>query len=81
ITRIHRRWAGLRSFAPDRTPVAGFDPLSEGFFWLAGQGGYGVQTSAAMAAVAGALALGRPLPAEIAEEGVDGSELAPARLR
>ena len=81
ITRIHRRWAGLRSFAPDRTPVAGFDPLSEGFFWLAGQGGYGVQTSAAMAAVAGALALGRPLPAEIAEEGVDGCELAPARLR
>jgi D-arginine dehydrogenase len=47
--RILRRWAGLRTFAPDRTPVCGFDPRAEGFFWLAGQGGYGIQTAAAMA--------------------------------
>ena len=42
IRRIESRWAGLRSFAPDRTPVAGFDPRAPGFFWLAGQGGYGI---------------------------------------
>jgi D-arginine dehydrogenase len=49
IRRVNHRWAGLRTFAPDRLFVAGFDPRSEGFFWLAGQGGYGVQSSAAMA--------------------------------
>ena len=49
IRRITHRWAGLRTFAPDRTPVCGFDPQAEGFFWLAGQGGYGIQTAAALA--------------------------------
>ncbi|HXQ14646.1 MAG TPA: FAD-binding oxidoreductase [Caulobacteraceae bacterium] len=49
IRRISHRWAGLRTFAPDRTPVCGFDPRTEGFFWLAGQGGYGIQTSPALA--------------------------------
>jgi D-arginine dehydrogenase len=44
-------WAGLRTFAPDRTPVVGFDPVVPGFYWLAGQGGYGVQTAPAMAAL------------------------------
>jgi D-arginine dehydrogenase len=81
VARLQRRWAGLRSFAPDRTPVAGFDPLAEGFFWLAGQGGYGIQTSAAMGAVAGALASGGTFPVEIVEEGVRAVELAPGRLR
>jgi D-arginine dehydrogenase len=49
IRRVSHRWAGLRTFAPDRTPVCGFDPRTEGFFWLAGQGGYGIQTSPALA--------------------------------
>ena len=49
IRRIDSRWAGLRTFAPDRVFVAGFDPRSDGFFWLAGQGGYGVQSAPAMA--------------------------------
>jgi D-arginine dehydrogenase len=49
IRRVNHSWAGLRTFAPDRVFVAGFDPRSEGFFWLAGQGGYGVQSSPAMA--------------------------------
>jgi len=48
VTRIERSWAGLRSFAPDHDPVAGFDPDHRGFFWLAGQGGYGIQTSPAL---------------------------------
>lgn len=55
IVRPSHSWAGLRSFVADRTPVAGFAPETEGFFWLAGQGGYGVQTSPAMAAVTRAL--------------------------
>lgn len=81
VARLHRRWAGLRCFAPDRTPVVGFDPLAEGFFWVAGQGGYGIQTSAALGSIVGSLAAGGGLPAEVAAEGVSESELAPARLR
>ncbi len=52
VTRVEHRWAGLRSFVADRTPVVGFAPDAEGFFWLAGQGGYGVQTSPAMSRLA-----------------------------
>lgn len=55
LTRPTHSWAGLRSFTPDRTPVVGFDPTSDGFFWLAGQGGYGVQTAPALAALCNAL--------------------------
>ena len=51
VTRVEHQWAGLRSFAPDGDPVVGFDPELKGFFWLAGQGGYGIQTSPAMAAL------------------------------
>lgn len=51
VRRVNHSWAGLRTFAPDRVFVAGFDPRSEGFFWLAGQGGYGVQSAAAMASL------------------------------
>ncbi|MEE9454359.1 MAG: FAD-binding oxidoreductase [Paracoccaceae bacterium] len=55
VTRVENSWAGLRSFAPDRTPVVGFDPAARGFFWLAGQGGYGVQTAPAISDLAAAL--------------------------
>ena len=58
VERIHSKWAGLRTFAPDRHPVAGFAPDAEGFFWLAGQGGFGLQTSPAMARVAASLIAG-----------------------
>jgi D-arginine dehydrogenase len=81
VRRLHGRWAGLRCFAPDRVPVCGFDPMAEGFFWLAGQGGYGIQTSAALGQIAGALASGRPFPPSIAAEGAAEAALAPARLR
>ncbi len=81
IRRLARRWAGLRSFAPDRTPLAGFDPLAPGFFWLAGQGGYGIQTSPALGRIAAALAIGEDLPADIAAEGLAAADLSPARLR
>lgn len=59
VTRVERTWAGLRSFSPDGEPVVGFDPVCEGFFWLAGQGGYGIQTAPALSAHAAELVLGR----------------------
>jgi D-arginine dehydrogenase len=59
VTRVERSWAGLRSFAPDRTPVAGFSAEADGFFWLAGQGGYGIQTSPALSRLAADLILGQ----------------------
>lgn len=59
VNRIERSWAGLRTFAPDRTPVVGFAPDVDGFFWLAGQGGYGIQTSPALAQLSADLILGR----------------------
>jgi D-arginine dehydrogenase len=58
IERVERSWAGLRSFAPDRLPVYGYDADQEGFFWCAGQGGFGIQTSPAAAKMAAALLLG-----------------------
>ncbi|MES2492738.1 MAG: FAD-dependent oxidoreductase [Pseudomonadota bacterium] len=60
VKRVEHRWAGLRSFAPDRLPVYGFAPGDPRFFWFAGQGGFGIQTAPAAAALAGALLLGEP---------------------
>ena len=51
VERIHSRWAGLRTFTPDKHPAEGFAAHADGFFWLAGQGGFGLQTSPAMAAI------------------------------
>jgi D-arginine dehydrogenase len=81
ITRIAHRWAGLRSFVADRTPTAGFDPDAPGFFWLVGQGGYGLQTCPAMAAIVEALATGSAWPDGLAERGVTPEAVRPERLR
>jgi D-arginine dehydrogenase len=81
IRRVTSKWAGLRSFAPDRTLVAGYDPKRAGFFWLAGQGGYGIQTAPAMGMIAAALVLRRELPAPVRAQGVEAAALSPARLR
>jgi len=62
IRQVKRKWAGLRSFVADKSPVAGFAPDAPGFFWLAGQGGYGIQTAPAMGEMAAALVCGLPLP-------------------
>jgi D-arginine dehydrogenase len=80
VTRAPQSWAGLRTFAPDRTPVVGFDPQLEGFFWLAGQGGYGIQTAPALSRAAAALALGRAVPEDVVDCGFDASSVAPQRL-
>ena len=80
VRRIAHRWAGLRSFVADRAPVAGWDPQAESFFWLAGQGGYGIQMAPALARAAAALVLGQALPADIAAQGVTADALSPRRL-
>jgi D-arginine dehydrogenase len=80
VTRIAHRWAGLRSFVADRTPTAGFDPRAPGFFWLVGQGGYGLQTAPAMAAIVEALATGGGWPDGLAELGVTPEAVRPERL-
>jgi len=78
VTRLERSWAGLRTFAPDRTPVVGFDRAAEGFFWLAGQGGYGIQTGPALSGLAGRLVRGLSPSADV--EGVVAA-LSPNRFR
>lgn len=81
IRRPTRTWAGLRSFVPDGDLVGGFDPQAPGFFWLAGQGGYGVMTSPAMGEACAALVRGQPLPAPLAALGLTEAMLSPRRLR
>jgi len=77
--RPRRTWAGLRSFVADGDLVGGFAADAPGFFWVAAQGGYGIQTSAAMGEACAALARGLPLPARIAAFGLGAAALAPDR--
>ncbi len=81
VRRVTHRWAGLRTFAPDKVPVAGWDNAREAFFWLAGQGGYGIQTAPALARLTAALARQKSLPGKIADWGVEASDVSPQRLR
>lgn len=81
IRRPSHTWAGLRTFAPDGEMVNGCDPEVPGFFWVAGQGGYGIQTSAAMGMAAAAQLLGQPLPDALLQQGVLAEKLSPARFR
>lgn len=81
IRRPARTWAGLRSFVDDGGLVGGFDDAAPGFFWLAAQGGYGIQTSAAMGEACAALVRGAPLPERIADFGLTAPMLGPQRLR
>jgi D-arginine dehydrogenase len=75
VERVERSWAGLRSFAPDHLPVYGLDPERAGFFWFAGQGGFGIQTAPAAARLAAALILGQTVP-----DGLDAERYAPGRF-
>jgi D-arginine dehydrogenase len=81
IKRVVNRWAGLRSFVPDKSPVVGFDAKAEGFFWLAGQGGYGIQTAPSMGLVAATLASDGTFPSHLTDLGLTADDLSPARLR
>ncbi|MCO6381807.1 FAD-binding oxidoreductase [Oceanicola sp. 502str15] len=79
VRRIESKWAGLRSFAPDHLPVVGFAPGAPGFFWLAGQGGTGVQTSPGAARLAATLVLGRPAEEALGDTGLSAETIAPGR--
>lgn len=80
VGRVEHKWAGLRSFVADGAPVVGLSDRVDGFLWLAGQGGYGIQTAPALSRYAAALALGQPVPQDILDQGLDPAMLAPARL-
>ena len=78
VRSVRSAWAGLRTFAPDRVPVVGFDPDAAGFFWCAGQGGTGIQTSPAIAGLTADLISGQT-PQEFPADLV--TELHPNRFR
>jgi D-arginine dehydrogenase len=80
VAHIERKWAGLRSFVSDGCPVVGYDPLISGFFWVAGQGGYGIETSPAMGRLSASLAAGRGVPDELKSSGITAETLSPARF-
>ena len=81
VARVQRAWAGLRTFASDGAPVAGFDDRAEGFFWLAGQGGYGIKTAPALSLLTAAAVLDNSFPAALLAVGLQPQDLGPARLR
>ncbi|KNX78497.1 FAD-dependent oxidoreductase [Pseudomonas sp. 250J] len=80
IRRPSHSWAGLRSFVADGDLVIGFDPVSPAFFWLAAQGGYGIQSAAGASRLAADLLLGLPLCASLVSQGVEPARLSPARF-
>jgi len=81
VRRVNLRWAGLRTFAPDRAPVIGWSEEAEGFFWLAGLGGVGIQTSPAVGRLAASILLRQPTPSDLIEHGVRPELYAPSRFR
>jgi len=80
VRRIFKSWAGLRSFSADRLPVVGPAKDTENFFWLAGQGGYGILTSPALGSLAAALLTQSPVPEPLAREGIGADTFSPARF-
>ena len=80
IRTVKRTWAGLRTFSPDRDPVNGFDLEVDGFYWLVGQGGFGIMTAPAMGRIAAGIILGRGIPDDLAQRGLTEAALSPGRL-
>jgi D-arginine dehydrogenase len=81
VERLDHSWGGLRTFAPDGNPVVGFDPHTEEFFWLVGQGGYGIQSSPGLSATAADMARGLPIPKAIIDMGLNRADIARERFR
>jgi len=79
VEAVERKWAGLRTFAPDRAMKFGFDPMVDGFFWCVGQGGMGIQTAPAASLLCASLIEGKPSPPELAR--IDPADFAPRSLR
>ncbi|MEE8330379.1 MAG: FAD-binding oxidoreductase [Acidimicrobiia bacterium] len=80
IRHVRSAWAGLRTFASDGLPVVGEDPGQPGFYWLAGQGGFGIMTSPAMSRAAAGLVVDGQLPPDLVDLGVTPEALSPGRL-
>ena len=80
IRRPKSTWAGLRSFVADGELVIGFDPDCPAFFWLAAQGGYGIQSAAGASELAACMLLGEPLSDGLRAQGVQPELLSPSRL-
>ena len=80
VRSIRSSWAGLRNFVADRSPVAGFDDNAEGFFWFAGQGGYGIQIAPALAQIGASIVRTGEMPTALAARGLDIAMLGRARL-
>lgn len=80
VDRIDHSWGGLRTFASDGNPVVGFDPHTEGFFWLVGQGGYGIQSSPALSESAATLARGKRVPTNVLDLGLNVADISPERF-
>jgi D-arginine dehydrogenase len=81
VDRLDHSWGGLRTFASDGNPVVGFDPHTEGFFWLVGQGGYGIQSCPALSVAAADMARGHYVNKNILDLGLDVPEIKPERFR
>lgn len=81
VARVSRAWAGLRTFASDGSPVIGADDETPNFYWLAGQGGYGIKTSSALSRICAALVRGEDVPDDVKRFGVTAADLSPRRLR
>jgi len=79
LRHIGRRWAGLRSFVADRAPVIGADPARPGFFWLAGQGGFGIMTSSSAARALAGLIVDGQLPPDLQRAGLSREDLSAGR--
>lgn len=80
VKRIGNSWAGLRSFVADEAPVVGFDASVQDFFWLAGQGGYGIMMAPALGRAAAGLIVTGSLPSDLRQQGIDEADLSPARI-
>ena len=80
VTRVERTWGGLRSFAPDGNPVVGYDKAEDGFFWLIGQGGYGIQSAPALSRLAAALVRNENPPSDVMDAGLVLDDLSPSRF-
>jgi len=80
VKRIGNSWAGLRSFVTDEAPVVGFDAAAPDFFWLAGQGGYGIMMAPALGRAAAGLIVSGSLPSDLRQQGIDEADLSPTRI-
>ena len=81
VQHLEHSWGGLRTFSPDGAPVVGFDPSTDDFFWLVGQGGYGIQSSPALSRTAAAMVLKQEIPRDVLAAGLNINDILPNRLR